>query len=77
VPDEERCVRLRGALKSRRHAASALNHPNIVTVFAIEQDGDDDFIAMEYVEGEPLDAVVARGPVPVARLVGARGRDRR
>jgi serine/threonine protein kinase len=48
-------------------SASALNHPNIVTVYEIGSDGAVDFIAMEYVEGEPLAAVVARGAVDVAR----------
>ncbi|MBC8074147.1 MAG: serine/threonine protein kinase [Deltaproteobacteria bacterium] len=31
-----------------------LNHPNIVQVFDVIEDGDDTFIAMEYVDGEPL-----------------------
>ena len=48
-------------------SASALNHPNIVTVYEIGSDGAVDFIAMEYVEGEPLADVVARGAVDVTR----------
>ena len=51
-----------------------LNHPNIATIYAIEQDGDTFFIAMELVEGEALSAVIARGPIvasEVARI--ARG----
>lgn len=32
-------------------AASALNHPNIVTVYDIATDGDVDFMVMEYVSG--------------------------
>src|SRR5436309_10241061 len=38
-------------------AASALNHPGIVTVYEIGASGGLDFIAMEYVEGESLDAL--------------------
>ena len=36
-------------------AASALNHPNIVHVYDIDQSDGADFIAMEYVDGKTLD----------------------
>jgi len=39
-------------------AASALNHPNIVTIFDIAQDQETDFIAMEYVDGRTLEQVI-------------------
>lgn len=41
-------------------AASALNHPNIVTVHDIDQSDGIDFIAMEYIEGQTLDALIGR-----------------
>jgi Tol biopolymer transport system component/predicted Ser/Thr protein kinase len=41
-------------------AASALNHPNIVTVHDISSDGGVDFIAMEYVSGKTLDCLIPR-----------------
>jgi serine/threonine protein kinase len=40
--------------------ASALNHPNIVTVHDIDQSDGVDFIAMEYVEGKTLDRAIGR-----------------
>ena len=43
-------------------AASALNHPNIVTVYEIGHDAGVDFIAMERVEGKTLGALTARRP---------------
>lgn len=42
------------------HAASAINHPNIAVVHAIDSEGGRHFIAMEYVEGETLAEAIAR-----------------
>ncbi|RMG61680.1 MAG: hypothetical protein D6715_13170, partial [Calditrichaeota bacterium] len=50
-------------------SAAALNHPNIVTVFAFLQEGESNYIAMEYVEGESLRAVVQEAPLAVPRIV--------
>jgi Tol biopolymer transport system component len=48
-------------------AASALNHPGICTIYAIEEYEGQTFIAMELLEGEGLDRIVAKGSVPVNR----------
>ena len=50
-------------------AASALNHPNIVTVYEINSDGALDFIAMELVEGETLSTRLARGAMPIGEAL--------
>ena len=42
-------------------AASALNHPSIVTIHDIAEDNGVDFIAMELVAGRTLDQIVPRG----------------
>ncbi|HKW96403.1 MAG TPA: protein kinase [Bryobacteraceae bacterium] len=41
-------------------AASALNHPNIVTVHGITRQSGTDFIVMEYVTGKTLDQLIPR-----------------
>ena len=50
-------------------AVSALNHPNIVTVYAVEQQDDTAFIVMEHVEGNSLDRVIPAEGLPVDRAV--------
>jgi len=50
-------------------AASALNHPNICTIYAVESDAGQSFIAMELLEGQSLDVKLAGGAMPLDRLL--------
>ncbi len=45
---------LRTRLEHEARAASALNHPNILTVYDVGEEGDERFIATEYVDGVTL-----------------------
>ena len=50
-------------------AASALNHPHIVTIHEIDDDNGTTFIAMELVDGTRLDTLIAAGALPVAKAL--------
>lgn len=50
-------------------AASALNHPNIVTIFDIDRVEGIDLIAMEYLPGRTLQDVLARGRIPASEAL--------
>jgi len=50
-------------------SASALNHPNIVTIYDIGTADSISYIAMELVKGEPLRSVLLQGALPVRRLL--------
>jgi serine/threonine protein kinase/tetratricopeptide (TPR) repeat protein len=59
-------------LEREAQTASALNHPNICTIYDIEDDQGQPFIAMELLEGETLQqhlAASAPNPIPVLSLI--------
>jgi serine/threonine protein kinase/tetratricopeptide (TPR) repeat protein len=55
--------------RQEARAASALNHPNIITVYGIEQEGGASVIASEYIEGETLRARLSRGALTPAEAL--------
>lgn len=50
------------------HAASALNHPNVAIIHEIAEDDGMPFIAMEYVDGPTLAAMLGQGPLDIQRI---------
>ena len=59
----------RSRFQKEARAASALNHPNVCTVYSVEEWEGQPFISMELVEGESLTSRLARGPVPAAQAI--------
>ncbi len=63
----DECRNLPGALQalqSEAKKAQALSHPNIVTVYDFDRDGDVAFISMEYIDGEELKDTIRRAKIP-------------
>jgi alkyl hydroperoxide reductase subunit AhpC/aminoglycoside phosphotransferase (APT) family kinase protein len=59
------------SILAEARAAAALNHPNVCTVFAVDDSEGVPVIVMEYVEGQPLSTMLEAGGLPagqVARL---------
>lgn len=50
-------------------SASALNHPNIITIYDIGRFDSGSYIAMELVEGKTLREILADGPLPAKRML--------
>jgi serine/threonine-protein kinase len=65
VTDPERVRRF----GQEARAASALNHPNILTIHDIGEDGDVHFIATEFVDGETLRARLERGRLELMEVL--------
>jgi serine/threonine protein kinase/tetratricopeptide (TPR) repeat protein len=50
-------------------SAAALNHPNICTVYAIEEEKEGEFIAMEYIDGITLNRKITESPLKINEAI--------
>jgi len=53
---------LRTTVLREARLASAIEHPNVCAIYEVGESGDEGFIVMQYVPGESLDLLIARGP---------------
>ena len=55
----------RARFQREAQAAAALNHPNVCTIYEVDEADEQPFIAMEFVEGETLAAKIESGPLQI------------
>jgi TolB-like protein/Tfp pilus assembly protein PilF len=63
--DPERLARFRREAK----ALAQLDHPNIVTIYSVEESDGVHFLTMQLVEGQPLDRLICAGGLPLEQIV--------
>src|SRR5436309_1360114 len=66
VTNPQERAKLRERLFREARSAGSLSHPNIVTIYDMQEEGDLTYIAMEFVDGPTLDAVMSASE-PVKR----------
>ena len=53
---------MRSTVLREARLASAIEHPNVCAIYEVGEDGDEGYIVMQYVPGQSLDHLIARGP---------------
>ena len=67
--DPERLARFRNEART----LASLQHPNVASIYGLEEVGDKPFLVMELVEGEDLSQRLERGPLPLDRVLEVAG----
>src|SRR5580704_6228532 len=63
--DPERLGRFRREAKT----LAQLDHPNIVTIYSVEESNGVHFLTMQLVEGQPLDRLICAGGLPLDQII--------
>src|SRR5579863_3935228 len=56
---------LRRTVLREARLASAIEHPNVCAIYEVGESGDEGYIVMQFVPGQSLDRLIARGPASV------------
>ncbi len=67
--DPERLARF----QREARVVAALNHPNVVTLYSVEESDGVHFLTMELIEGQPLNRLIPANGLPVERIVEITG----
>jgi serine/threonine-protein kinase len=62
-------VQLRSTVLREARLASAIEHPNVCAIYEVGETGDEGYIVMQYVPGQSLDQLIARGPASLQLLL--------
>jgi serine/threonine protein kinase len=60
---------MRSTVLREARLASAIEHPNVCGIYEVGESGDEGYIAMQYVPGQSLDQLIARGPASLQLLL--------
>ena len=59
----------RARFEREAQSIAALSHPNIVTIYSVEEADGVLFLTMEYVEGKPLGDLIVKGGLPLSQIL--------
>jgi serine/threonine-protein kinase len=60
---------MRSTMLREARLASAIEHPNVCAIYEVGEAGEEGFIVMQYVPGQSLDKLIARGPATLQLIL--------
>jgi serine/threonine protein kinase/tetratricopeptide (TPR) repeat protein len=60
---------MRSTVLREARLASAIEHPNVCAIYEVDEEGEEAFIVMQYVPGQSLDKLIARGPATLQLIL--------
>ncbi|HEX2248933.1 MAG TPA: protein kinase [Gemmatimonadales bacterium] len=67
-PEMTRDRQLVARFQQEAKTAARLDHPNIIPIHRVENEGGLVYIVMKYVSGQSLEETLSRGPLPIAQV---------